>query len=191
MPTDSVQPKLFKTPADWEKWLESHHTDISGIWLRLAKKGSGLKCITYAEALEVALCYGWIDSQTRKYDEQSFIQKFTPRRSRSVWSQINVAHIERLTREGRMKPAGLREVERAKQDGRLDVAYGSQSTMEVPADFLKELKKDTKAYEFYKTLNRSNTYAIAWRLHTAKKPETRQRRVKKFLDMMKNREKLY
>lgn len=181
----------FKTQEAFEKWLSQNHDQVDGIWARLYKKASGIKTITYAEALDEALCYGWIDGQTQRHDEKSYLQKFTPRRARSKWSQINKEHVIRLTRLGKMKPSGLSEVEKAKKDGRWDSAYASPKNMVMPEDFLKELSKDTKAAEFFETLSKTNKFAIAFNLQDAKKPETRERRMKKYIGMMKKGEKLY
>jgi uncharacterized protein YdeI (YjbR/CyaY-like superfamily) len=184
--------KLFRTNLAWEKWLGTHHAKVpAGIWIRFYKKASGTQSITYAEALDVALCYGWIDGQKKTHDEDSWLQKFTPRRARSMWSKRNRDHVARLTRAKRMQPAGLAEVARAKADGRWDQAYDSPSSMTVPADFLKALAKDKKAQAFFNTLNKSNTYGIAWRLQTAKKPETRASRMQVLLEMMKQGKKLH
>lgn len=181
----------FASREEWANWLEQNYHDPKGIWLRFFKKGSGITSVNYDEALDEALCYGWIDGQVKKYDEESYIQKFTPRRARSIWSKRNVGHIARLEREGKMKPSGLKEVERAKADGRWDKAYSSPSDMTLPQDFLDELSKDVRASEFFETLNKANRYAIAWRLHTAKKPETRERRMKMILEMLARGEKLH
>jgi uncharacterized protein YdeI (YjbR/CyaY-like superfamily) len=162
--------------------------EYGSIFLR---KDSGKKSITHKEALEEALCYGWIDGQAKPYDEESWIQKFTPRRPKSIWSKRNCEHIERLTKEGRMKPPGLKEAEKAKNDGRWEKAYDSPENMKVPEDFLKELSKNKKAKAFFDTLNKANLYAIAWRLQTAKKPETREKRKRLLLDMMARSEKLH
>ena len=159
--------------------------------MKLYKKDSKKKTITRSEALDEALCFGWIDGQSKPLDEKSWLQKYTPRRAKSLWSKINREHIARLTKEKRMQPAGLKEVETAKKDGRWDAAYDSPKNMEVPVDFLKELKKDKKAYEFYKTLNKANTFAIAWRLQTAKKLETRDKRMHVLLAMMKDNKKIH
>lgn len=191
MASDDYPILSFDTPDEWIAWLEKNHVTSHGIWMRFYKKNSGIIKVNYAQALEEALCYGWIDSQVKSYDEKSYLQKFTPRRSKSIWSKINTAHIERLMKEGRMKPAGLAQVEAAKKDGRWDAAYHSPTTMEVPKDFLKELAKDKKAEAFFKTLNKTNTYAIAWRLATAKKPETRERRMKVLVEMLAKGEKLH
>jgi len=181
----------FRDRAAFRAWLAKHHATASEIILRLRKARSPERCITYPEALDEALCFGWIDGQKKAYDEKSWLQKFTPRRSKSLWSKRNQARVARLIEEKRMQPAGLREIEAAKQDGRWDNAYDSPSQMEVPADFLAKLKKDPKAYDFFKTLNKTNTYAIAWRLATAKKPETREKRMLALLDLMKKGEKIH
>jgi uncharacterized protein YdeI (YjbR/CyaY-like superfamily) len=180
----------FKSQQAFEAWLARNHGTVGGIWLRIYKKGSGEKTVTYAEALDVALCHGWIDGLKRTYDDVSFIQRFTPRRTRSAWSKVNVGHVERLAREGRMQPPGLAAVEAAKRDGRWARAYDSPRNAKVPDDFVQELKKDKAAYAFYQTLNRLNHYAIAYRLGSAKKPETRERRKQLFLEMMAKGQKI-
>lgn len=183
--------KSFPTSLKWRQWLIKNHSDPTGLWLRLFKKDSGIKSINYNQALDEALCFGWIDGQKKSYDEVSWIQKFTPRRARSIWSKRNREHIERLIKEKRMTAAGLKEVDAAKADGRWDKAYDSPQNMEVPADFIQDLKKNKTAYEFFLTLNKANTYAIAWNLQTAKKPETREKRKVKFLSMLAKKEKLH
>lgn len=182
----------FASSMQWKEWLAMNYAiSNNGIWLRIFKKDSGEATITYDEALDEALCFGWIDGQKKACDEKSWLQKFTPRRSKSIWSKRNKTRVARLIEEKRMQPSGLKEIEAAKKDGRWDKAYDSPSKMEIPADFLSMLKKDRQAYEFFKTLNRANTYAIAWRLETAKKPATRQKRMQILLEMMKNRQKLH
>ena len=183
--------KSFRSPQKWETWLAANHASVDGVWLRFFKKDSGKATLTYAEALDVALCYGWIDGQKDKYDVESWLQKFTPRRAKSIWSKRNREHVARLIEENRMQPAGLREVEAAKADGRWDQAYDSPANMEVPEDFLHAVSKDKDAEAFFKTLNKANTYAIAWRLQTAKKPETRARRMGVILDMLARGEKFH
>jgi uncharacterized protein YdeI (YjbR/CyaY-like superfamily) len=175
----------FKTIPTWVAWLKKHHAKEPGLRLRLFKKGSGEKSITYAEALDVALCYGWIDGVKNTYDKKSWLQRFTPRRARSKWSKNNTGHVERLIKEKRMQPAGLVQIEAAKKDGRWEAAYGSQKNIEPPTDFLKELSKNMKAKTFFESLNKANVYAIVYRLTTAKKPETRERRMTQILEMMK------
>ncbi len=186
-----LQIKTFSSSRKFREWLSKNYNKKEGVWLRLFKKDSGKKTFSHAEALEEALCYGWIDGQGKKYDDESWIIKFTPRREKSIWSKRNREQVDRLIKEKRMTEHGLKEVEKAKADGRWAAAYDSPKNMEVPKDFIDELKKNKKAYEFFKSLNKTNTYAIAWRLQTAKKPETRERRMKKFLDMMKRSEKFY
>ena len=183
--------KSFTTRQKWREWLEKNHSKSGGIWLRIFKKDSAKKTVTHDEALDEALCVGWIDGQRNKYDEISFLQKFTPRQKRSIWSKRNREKTAKLIKERRMAPAGLAEIERAKSDGRWDRAYDSPKNMEVPADFLKELKRNKKAYEFFETLNKTNKFAIAFRLHTAKKPETRGRRMRDFLARMERGEKFH
>lgn len=189
-----VEPKVveFSSQAKWNAWLKKNHVSVEkGVWLRLFKKDSGIKSVTYDEALDAALCYGWIDGQKNKHDAQSWVQKFTPRRARSIWSKRNIEHVERLIAEGKMTAAGLVQIEAAKADGRWARAYDAAKDMKVPEDFLKELSKNKKAKAFFDTLNKANTYAIAWRLQTAKKPETRERRMNALLEMMKKGEKLH
>ncbi|RYD58620.1 MAG: bacteriocin-protection protein, YdeI/OmpD-associated family [Sphingobacteriales bacterium] len=188
---DDLPIESFATASDWRKWLASHHTQPDGIWLRIFNKESGEKTVTYAEALDEALCYGWIDGQKKKLDKVSWLQKFTPRRSKSIWSKRNIEHIERLTNEKRMKPAGLKEFEAAKQDGRLAAAYDSPANSAPPEDFLKLLEKNKKAKVFFDTLNKTNKYAITWRLQTAKKPETREKRMNLILEMLTKGEKFH
>jgi len=187
----TAQIKAFPTTDKWHSWLLKNHKLHEGIWLRIYKKDSNTKSITYDEALEEALCFGWIDGLKKTYDEKSWIQKFTPRRAKSLWSKRNREKAERLIKENRMQPSGLKEIETAKEDGRWERAYDSPKNMEVPDDFLKELKKNKKAFEFFKTLNKANLFAIAWRLQTAKKPETRAKRMKTLLEMMKENNKLH
>lgn len=181
----------FKTQKDWEKWLGQNYERQEGIFIRMFKKASKIESIDWHQALEVALCYGWIDGIRKSYDEVSFIQKYTPRRPRSTWSKVNTEHVARLIKEGRMKPQGLIEVEKAKKDGRWDRAYDSQKNTQVPEDFLKELDKHPKAKEFFSTLNKSNKFAVMFQLQTAKKEDTRLKRIKKFIDMLNRSEKLY
>lgn len=181
----------FKDQAEFRAWLDKHHTNVPGIWLRLYKKASGVKSINYAEALDVALCYGWIDSQVKKGDEQYYVQKFTPRRAGSMWSKRNIDNVARLEAAGLITPAGRAEVEKAKADGRWQAAYDKPSEMTVPDYFLAVLNKNPKAKKFFETLNKANTYAIAWRLQTAKTETTRQRRMEKILTMLESGQKLH
>jgi len=182
---------LFAKPKHWEEWLKKNHAASSGLWLRLAKKNSGVESLTYAEALDIALCYGWIDGQKKSYDDATWLQKFTPRGSRSIWSKINREKAEALIKSKRMKPAGLKAIESAKQDGRWDAAYDSQSKATVPDDFQAALDQNAKANAFFATLNSANRYAILFRIHTAKKAETRSRRIRQFIEMLENHETIH
>ena len=181
----------FRSASDFRKWLAANHRNSTGIWLLIFKKGSGEASITYAEALDEALCHGWIDGQKRPHDQVSWRQRFTPRRARSGWSKRNTEHAERLIKAGKMKAAGQAEIEAAQKDGRWTAAYDSPSKAVVPDDFLAELRKHKKALAFFQSLNKANTYAIAYRLQTAKKPETRAWRMEMILEMMKRREKFH
>ena len=174
----------FDSAKQWERWLAKNHASSEGVWLRIFKKDAGEKTVTYDEALDEALCYGWIDGQKKSHDERSWLQKFTPRRGKSLWSQRNKAHVARLIAAKKMRPAGLREVASAKKDGRWDAAYDPASSAQVPKDFLAVLAKDKKAKAFFDTLNKTNRYSIIWRLQTAKKPETRTRRMNEILSML-------
>ncbi|MEO8083255.1 MAG: YdeI/OmpD-associated family protein, partial [Ardenticatenales bacterium] len=177
--------------AAFAAWLAEHHAASTGIWLRIAKSASGIPSVTYAEALDEALCYGWIDGQKKGYDADAWLQKFTPRRPKSIWSKINRDKVAALITAGRMQPAGLAEVERAKADGRWDAAYDSQRTAEVPADLLAALDADEDARAFFATLNSANRYAVLWRIQTAKRPETRAKRVADLVAMLGRGEKLH
>jgi uncharacterized protein YdeI (YjbR/CyaY-like superfamily) len=181
---DELPVMAFASAKEWGRWLAGSHARSSGVWLRFFKKDSGTASVSHAEALAIALCYGWIDGQLKKHDEESWLHKFTPRRPRGVWSKRNREMAEQLTAARKMKPAGAKEIEAAKQDGRWDRAYDSPSKMAVPADFLKALAKNGRAMIFFATLNKANTYAIAWRLQTAKKPETREKRMQAILEML-------
>lgn len=181
----------FRTAKSFEAWLEKNYDTSIGIWLKIFKKNSGEETISYAEALDVALCYGWIDGQKNAYDEKAFLQRFCPRREKSVWSKINIGHIERLIIEGRMKPPGLKAVERAKQDGSWEKAYDSPSKMTIPEDFLVELGKNKKAEDFFKALNKTNLFSIGFRLQTAKKQETREKRIKAIIEKLAKGEKFH
>jgi uncharacterized protein YdeI (YjbR/CyaY-like superfamily) len=181
----------FKSAAEFRSWLKKNHADSDGIWLRIFKKDSGEKSISYAEALDHALCYGWIDGQKQAHDAHSWLQKFTPRRPASGWSKINTAHVERLITSGQMAPAGLKAVEAAKNGGRWQAAYDSPRNAAPPDDFLRALEKNRKAKTFFETLNRANIYSIVYRLQTAKKPETRERRMKMILGMLARGKKFH
>jgi uncharacterized protein YdeI (YjbR/CyaY-like superfamily) len=181
----------FERPQDWATWLDEHHATSSGVWLRIAKKASGTASVTYEQALEVALCYGWIDGQKKGYDESSWLQKFTPRGAKSIWSKINREKVEQLIARGAMQPAGLAAVEQAKRDGRWEAAYDSQSSASVPDDFQAALDQHAEAKAFFATLNSRNRYAILFRIQTAKKAETRAKRIEQFIRMLANHEMLY
>jgi len=181
----------FKSATHFRRWLAEHHGKVDGIWLRMFKKDSGKATVTYAEALDQALCFGWIDGQKKAYDKLSFIQRFTPRRAKSSWSKLNTQHVERLTKAGQMMPAGLAAVQAAKADGRWRSAYDSHRTATPPKDFLNALNRNKKAKAFFESLNKANVYAIVYRLQTAKRPETRERRMQTILAMMKRGERFH
>ncbi len=186
-PTDLVKeyPIIsFGTATEMEQWLEVHHATTNGIWLKIAKKTSGIPTITYDQALDLALCFGWIDGQRKTYDDSFFIQKFTPRRARSLWSTRNVRKVATLTAAGKMRPSGVAQVDAAKQDGRWRRAYGNHEEMPIPTDFLSALEKNPVAKATFDTLKKGDRYLIAFRLTTALKPETRQRRFEKILGML-------
>jgi uncharacterized protein YdeI (YjbR/CyaY-like superfamily) len=188
---DDLPIVLFASPAELEGWLEEAHGDSSGLWLKIAKKGSGEASVTYAEALELALCFGWIDSQKRAFDEKFFLQRFTPRRPGGRWSRINREKAEALIDDGRMRPAGMAEVEAAQADGRWEAAYEGQRRAAVPADLQRELDARPAAREFFAGLDSANRYAILYRLEEAKRTETRERRLRKFVEMLERGEKIH
>lgn len=181
----------FESPAVWESWLGLNHNTSTGIWLKFFKKGSGVRTIVYSEALDVALCFGWIDGQLKTCDEHSYLQKFTPRRPLSLWSKRNIGHVMRLEKDGKMKPPGLKAVEAAKLDGRWERAYDSPGKMSVPDDFVNEIKKDEKAFAFFESLNKVNRYSIAWRLQTAKNQVVREKRMKQIIEMLSGGKKFH
>ncbi len=181
----------FTTQQDWEAWLKEHQTDARGMWLKIAKKETGIPSVSYSEALESALCYGWIDGQKASCDEQYWLQKFTPRGPKSMWSKVNCDKVTALLASARMQPAGRRQVELAKVDGRWEAAYESQSKITIPDDFQRELDNNQKAKEFFNTLNSVNRYAILLRIQMAKKPETRSARIRKFIEMLSTNQKIY
>src|SRR5260221_3155835 len=189
--TTELPTLMFATPRALETWLAKNHGQSTGVWLRFAKKGSSQTSVTYAEALEVALCYGWIDGQKAKGDDETWLQKFTPRSKRSIWSKINRDKALALIEAGRMKPSGLREIERAKEDGRWAAAYDGQRTATVPDDLAEALAKNAKARKHFETLNSVNRYAILFRIANAKTPETRAGRIKQFVDMLARGEVLH
>ena len=187
---DDLPIQHFHNDKEWEQWL-SDHSGSKGLWLKIAKKDSGIASVNYAQALDVALCHGWIDGQKRGFDGQFFLQRFTPRRPRSLWSKINIGKVEALIASGRMQPAGLREVQVAKSDGRWDAAYHGASSMEVPEELAAALAKNRKAKAFFDALDKTSRYSFCWRVHTAKKPETRIARVQKFVAMLAKGEKIH
>ena len=182
---------LFESAHDWTAWLEANHAQSSVVWLRLAKKTAPLVSVSYAQALEVALCYGWIDGQKQTCDDDSWLQKFTPRAPKSLWSKVNREKALQLIASGQMRPAGRQEVERAQQDGRWEAAYDPASRAQVPEDFQAALNLNPAAQEFFAGLNSRNRYAMLFRIQTVKKAETRARRIEEFLSMLEKGEKIY
>ena len=182
---------LFKTQADWGKWLQQNQGKSNGIWMKFAKKNSGEVSVNYTEAMEEALRYGWIDSQANRFDEKFYLQKFTPRRAKSIWSKINVDKVNKLIKESKMMPSGMVLVEQAKDDGRWAGAYEGQSKMAIPEDFQKALDGSPKAKQFYETLTSSNKYAILFRLHHTKRAEARKANIKKYIRMLEDGQKFH
>ena len=183
--------RLFATQAAWAGWLEKNHRKSQGLWLRLAKKGTSLRSVTYAEALEVALCYGWIDGQKRGESEQAWLQRFLPRSGKSIWSKINREKAIALADSGRMKAAGLEAIEAAKKTGSWDAAYDSPKGARVPEDFQTALDASSRAQEFFQSLDGANRYAVLFRIQTVKKAETRARKIREFIAMLKGNEKIH
>jgi uncharacterized protein YdeI (YjbR/CyaY-like superfamily) len=181
----------FESGVEFDTWLSIHHTEKAGFWLRYFKKGSNQPTITHDQAVDVALCWGWIDGLSNKYDEVSYLIRFTPRRSKSIWSKVNVAKVEQLIQSGRMQPSGMVQVENAKKDGRWDNAYQPASKMEIPPDFIALIKKDPELYQFYQTLNKANLYAIGFRLSTIRDNEKRAAKMNQIIEMLKNKEKFH
>jgi uncharacterized protein YdeI (YjbR/CyaY-like superfamily) len=188
---DDLPVILFASAAEFEAWLEEEHTGSAGVWLKIAKKGSRVSSVSYAEAVELALCFGWIDGQIKALDERHYLQRFTPRRPRSKWSRINRDRVEALIAAGRMRPSGLAAVEVAQADGRWQAAYQPPSTAEVPADLERALRSDRTARENFEALDGANRYAIIYRLNDAKRPETRERRLKKYVGMLRAGERIH
>lgn len=176
---------------EWENWLALHHQKSQGVWLRIAKKSAEQASVSYAEALETALCFGWIDGQKKALDEHYWLQRFTPRRPRSIWSKTNCKKALALIEQGRMQPAGLKEIALAKEDGRWANAYDSASTMTMPEDLALALDAEPTAAAFFATLDSANRYAVLWRVQTAKKAETRAKRIKQYVDMLARKEKIH
>lgn len=194
MRVSSNEPTVLdvRSVRDWQRWLERKHAETpEGVWLRLFKKGQSESTLGYRQAVEVALCFGWIDGQARQHDDVSRVQRFTPRRARSVWSKVNTERAERLIAAGRMRPAGSREIDAAKRDGRWRRAYDPPSTASIPEDFVAELRKHEKAAAFFATLNKRNTYPVVYRLQTAKTPETRAKRIQAMVEMFERGDKFY
>lgn len=181
----------FRQQKTWARWLAKHHAISSGIWVRLARTASRVPSVSYGEALETALCYGWIDGQKRGESPTTWLQKFVPRRKRSIWSKINRERAQALIRSGRMKPAGLKEVARAKHDGRWNAAYDSPRSATVPPDFQRALDRNPRAKAFLKALDSRNRYAILFRIQTAKRAETRTDRIQQFIKMLEKHKKLH
>jgi uncharacterized protein YdeI (YjbR/CyaY-like superfamily) len=188
---DGLPTIAFASEAEWEAWLARHHAESPGVWVKMAKKGSGIDSVSYPGVLESALCFGWIDGRREALDASYFLQRFTPRRSRSRWSRINREKAERLMTDGRMRPAGVVEVQRAQADGRWEAAYAGQKTSTVPDDLQRELDARPQAKAFFAELSSQNRYAILYRLQEAKKPETRARRLAKFVAMLEAGEAIY
>ena len=187
-PPKAMVKRLFKSQAHWHAWLEKNHEDPDGVWVHFAKKGTGVVTVSYDEALETALCFGWIDGQLRTHDEKTFVRKFTPRRARSIWSKVNRTKAENLIKSGRMKPAGLRAIERARQGGEWGTAYDSSRTATVSPDFRSALDKVRGAAAFFEKLDSANRYAVLWRIQTARTAEMRARRIADIVTMLGKKE---
>jgi uncharacterized protein YdeI (YjbR/CyaY-like superfamily) len=190
-PAPLPEPHRFATQRGFETWLRKHHASSDGLWLLIARPGAERATVTYAQAVETALCYGWIDGQKKALDAAHWLQRFTPRRPRSLWSKTNRAKAEALLRDGRMQPGGLAEIERAKADGRWEAAYDGPRTAEVPPDLQAALDAQPEARAFFATLNAANRYAVLWRVQTAKKPDTRARRIETLVAMLARGEKIH
>ena len=192
MAADDDLPKIpFASAAAWERWLEENHASCAGVWIKMAKKSAGIESVRYPEVLDSALCFGWIDGRREALDERYFLQRFTPRRPRSKWSRVNREKVEALMAEGRLRPAGYAEVERAKADGRWEAAYQSPRNLTVPDDLQRELNARPKAKASFAELNSQNRYAILYQLQDAKRSETRARRLQKFVAMLEAGETIY
>jgi uncharacterized protein YdeI (YjbR/CyaY-like superfamily) len=191
MPADSLPVVSFEDTDAWDAWLTAHAADSPGLWLKIAKKGSAGRSISYSDALDVALCHGWIDGQKGRLDDEYWLQRFTPRKPGSKWSKINTERAAALIESGRMRPAGLREVERAQGDGRWEQAYESQSRVTVPEDLARALAANQRARAFFATLDSTNRYAILYRIGTAKRPETRAKRIDAFVAMLSEHKKIH
>jgi uncharacterized protein YdeI (YjbR/CyaY-like superfamily) len=191
MPPDPLPVMTFESTDAWDAWLADHHDGSPGLWLKIAKKGAAGRTISYSDALDVALCHGWIDGQKGRHDDEYWLQRFTPRKPGSNWSKINTERAAALIESGRMRPAGLHEVERAQVDGRWEQAYESQSRVTVPEDLARALAANERARAFFATLDSANRYAILYRIGTAKKPETRAKRIDTFVAMLSEHKKIH
>jgi uncharacterized protein YdeI (YjbR/CyaY-like superfamily) len=191
MPPDPLPVMSFESTDAWDAWLAAHHADSPGLWLKIAKKGAAGRTVSYSDALDVALCHGWIDGQKGRFDDEYWLQRFTPRKPGSKWSKINTERASALIASGRMRPAGLREVEAAQADGRWEQAYESQSRVTVPEDLARALAANERARAFFATLDSANRYAILYRIGTAKKPETRAKRIDTFVTMLSEHKKIH
>jgi uncharacterized protein YdeI (YjbR/CyaY-like superfamily) len=191
MPPEPLPVMTFESTDAWDAWLAAHHAGSPGLWLKIAKKGSAGTSISYSDALDVALCHGWIDGQKGRHDDDYWLQRFTPRKPGSNWSKVNTERAEALIASGRMRPDGLREVERARADGRWEQAYESQSRVTVPEDLARALAANERARAFFATLDSANRYAILYRIGTAKKPETRAKRIDTFVAMLSEHKKIH
>jgi len=188
---DQLPILAFASAKDWESWLEEEHTKSKGIWLKFAKTGTGIPTVSKAEAIEGALCYGWIDGQLDKFDEKHWLIRFTPRKPKSRWSEINTKSATELMARGRIKPAGQAEIDKAKADGRWEAAYAGQASIDVPQDLKEALSKQPKAEEFFKELDSRNRYAILYRLHNTRRPDARSARLATYVDMLARGETIY
>ncbi len=188
---DDFPIRLFKSKESWAAWLDKNHHRSSGLWLRIAKKNAGVPSVSYADAIEVALCYGWIDGQKKPEDDETWLQKFVPRSDGSLWSKINREKAGALIASGQMKPAGLAAIESAKNNGRWEAAYDSARTATVPDDFALALDANPRARQFFEGLDRTNRYAVLWRIQTVKRAETRARKIAQFIDMLARNEKIH
>jgi len=191
MPSDPLPVVSFESTDAWDAWLAAHHADSPGLWLKIAKKGAAGRSISYSDALDVALCHGWIDGQKGRHDDEYWLQRFTPRKPGSNWSKINTERAAALIESARMRPAGLREVEAAQADGRWEQAYESQSRVTVPEDLARALAANPRAGEFFATLDSANRYAVLYRIGTAKRPETRAKRIDTFVAMLSEHKKIH
>jgi len=181
----------FRSMSQWDKWLVKNHSKSSGLWIRFFKKAFDISSVSTSEALDVALCYGWITGQAKPYDEKSWLGRFVPRRPKSIWSKLNTKRAETLIKQGRMKPAGLKQVKEAKEDGRWDRAYSPPSTAKLPEDFIKALEKNKEAEAFFKSLNRANIYSVVFKLENAKTEELRREKIRLIIKMFEKGEKFH